>query len=391
MSLGELGLTDASVPGVALIGDGDRLWQILAETGERLIDRGYLRYKPGTSLVAGLRLASGHAFAYAVGAAAAAKPRKTVDRAPEGSVLCWSPANGLLIARAGADRDLPGLLRPDRLAAALPEGVRAARWETLAYKPQRRWVARPFESGRALPYVVRAYRRNDLPRAMAGWDLATEVAARGAGLVLPRILVRARRGGIATTSWLPGAPLDRLLAGGPVDTELLVRVGDQLARLHAGLPARPGDGVAGRLRAARAVLREVAAVLPDHRARAGELLLSLTARAPEARLVRPIHGDFSADQVIVGPDGSVGLTDWDRGGWGDPATDLGSLRAAGLPEDGYAAVLAGYTAVRDLPEAVDWHTAVTRLLRLTEPLRQCRVEWRTEIQARLAALEESVA
>lgn len=206
MSLGELGLTDASVPGVALIGDGDRLWQILAEAGERLIDRGYLRYKPGTSLVAGLRLASGHAFAYAVGAAAAAKPRKTVDRAPEGSVLCWSPANGLLIARAGADRDLPGLLRPDRLAAALPEGVRAARWETLAYKPQRRWVARPFESGRALPYVVRAYRRNDLPRALAGWDLATEVAARGAGLVLPRILVRARRGGIATTSWLPAHP-----------------------------------------------------------------------------------------------------------------------------------------------------------------------------------------
>ncbi len=390
MSLGSLGLTDPSVPGVALIGDGARLREVVAEAGEQLIDRQYLRYKPGTSLVAGLTLSSGPGFAYAVGADAAAKLHKTLDRAPKGSVLWRSRTESVVIARAAADRDLPGLTRMERLARTLPELAGLTRWATLAYKPQRRWVARPLDGCCPLPFVVRAYRRADLRDAMAGWELAAEVAARGSGLVLPRILARDERRGSAVVSWLPGTSLDRLLADGSTAGDALTRVGTQLAQLHGGLPARPGDGVAGRLRAAGVVLRELAAVLPDCRASAVEVLRKLTAAAPTSRLLRPVHGDFSADQVIVDADGVVGFTDWDRGGWGDPGGDLGTLCAAGLSRAGHNAVLAGYADVRDLPADIDWHAALSRLLRITEPLRQCRPAWRGEIAARLDALEEAM-
>ena len=396
LGLGNLELSDPRVPGVALIGDSSALARLLAGAGEQLLDRGYLRYKPGTSLIAGLRLTSGPAFAYAVSAEARPKLAKLIERAPEGAVLVNAAAVSVLIARPSADRDLPALADPDRLSAAV--GRRTTSWTTLAYKPQRRWVGRPNgepcdaeqkdaeqkdagQKDAGQEPMLRAYRPGELPEAMTGWRLAERLAGAHADVRLPTARTVSARRGLAAVSWLPGTPLDRLSAAGS-SSRVLADVGAALARVHDSLPPRPGDTVLD-VRASRPVLTELAAVLPTLRRRLASLLRALEAQAPRPATIHPVHGDFSADQVIVARDGGIGIADWDRAGWGDPGSDLGSLRAAGLSETAYAAVLGGYATVRAVPTSTEWHCLVAVVQRLTEPLRCARTDWRSEIADRL--------
>ena len=410
--VGDLDLQDLEVPGAGVIADGAALAGLLAEAGEDLLDRNYLRCKPGTSLVAGLRLASGPAFAYAVSAEARPKLAKLVERAPEGAVLVHSTTPSLLVARPAADRDLPALAKADRLSAAVGRPV--ATWDTLTYKPQRRWVGRPDGEDRPPELVLRAYRPRDLPATMAGWRLAGQLGQAGVSARLPGARTVSGRRGLAVVSWLPGTPLDRLLDAGPLDAGpmdagpldagrldsglwadvgepqlMLAEVGVALAELHQALPPRPAEARPDA-RALRRVLSELSALLPELRPRATALLRTLEARAPRPTAGRPVHGDFSADQVIVGVDGRIGVTDWDRAGWGDPGADLGSLRAAGMSEPAYATVLEGYARVRPVPASAQWHGVAAAVQRLTEPLRQSRVHWRSEIGARLAQAERQL-
>ena len=128
--------------------------------------------------------------------------------------------------------------------------------------------------------------------------------------------------------------------------------------------------------------------MPELEERVRAVVDRLAAAAPAVHLERPGHGDFSTDQVIVDPAGRIGITDWDRAGWADPAADLGSLRAAGLDPAAYDEVLGGYTSVREEPPTVGWHRLRARLLRLPEPLRQGCPDWRDQVIARLAEVEE---
>ncbi|MFT4165414.1 MAG: aminoglycoside phosphotransferase family protein [Microlunatus sp.] len=409
--VGELDLQDPGVPGAAVIADGTALSELLAEAGEDLLDRNYLRYKPGTSLVAGLRLASGPAFAYAVSAEARPKLAKLIERAPEAAVLVHSTTTLLLVARPAADRDLPALAKSERLSAAVGRPV--ASWTTLAYKPQRRWVGRPGGEARPPELVLRSYRPRDLPATMVGWRLAGQLGQAEVGARLPDVRTVSARRGLAAVSWLPGTPLDRLLDTGSLDADhsvvgpsaaglsdsggepvtssrvVLAEVGIALAELHQALPPRPAE-TRPDARALRSVLSELSALVPALRDRASALLRTLDTLAPRPTGCHPIHGDFSADQVIVGADGRIGVTDWDRAGWGDPGADLGSLRAAGMSEPAYAAVLEGYAQVRAVPASAQWHGVAAAVQRLTEPLRQSRVDWRSEIAARLAQAERQL-
>lgn len=409
---GDLGLSDPRIPGAAVIADGSALAGLLAEAGEELLDRSYLRYKPCTSLTAGLRLASGPAFAYAVSADARPKLAKLIERAPDRAVLMSSTAMSLLIARPAADRDLPALRDPARLSTAV--GRHTETWITLAYKPQRRWVGRPGGEPGSRELVLRAYRPRELPGAMAGWRLAEQIAGAGIGVRLPTACTVSARRGLAAVSWLPGTPLDRLLAPRlsadrlsadrwSVDhwsddghrpatlrpTLVLAEVGAALAQLHDSLPPRPGATVLD-VRTLRPVLSELTVVRPVLRRRLAALLRALHAQAPRLAGIHPVHGDFSADQVIVAGDGRIGITDWDRAGWGDPGSDLGSLRAAGLSETAYAAVLDGYARVRAVPTSTEWHCIVAAVQRLTEPLRRGHADWRWEITDRLERAEDLV-
>ncbi|HEU4547586.1 MAG TPA: phosphotransferase, partial [Microlunatus sp.] len=256
----------------------------------------------------------------------------------------------------------------------------------LAYKPQRRWVGRlDLTADRHL--IARAYRPADLPATLEAWQLAPLVDGQ---VLVPTVRETCPRRGLVVTSWLDGTPLDQLLARSRVPAGVLHEVGVGLARLHSAgsRPARPAGARDGRLAAVETVATQLALVLPELDERVRAVTDRLAAEAPAVHLERPGHGDFSTDQVIVDPAGRIGITDWDRAGWADPAADLGSLRAAGLDPVAYDEVLAGYTSVREEPSTVDWHLVRARLLRLPEPLRQGRPDWRDRVVARLAELEE---
>ena len=103
-----------------------------------------------------------------------------------------------------------------------------------------------------------------------------------------------------------------------------------------------------------------------------------------------MHGDFSLDQVVLGPDGPVFL-DWDRAGTGVAAIDLASMRAAGLDAESWQLVLNGYGEVRPLPRDLDWYVAAAVLERAAEPFRAGHREWLSETNRRLADVQQLLA
>lgn len=177
--------------------------------------------------------------------------------------------------------------------------------------------------------------------------------------------------------------------------------GKALALLHDQAPIHKTHAwraPAGRL---RSLIRENAELIPENGGRLERVSAEL-----EALLRRPgraalIHGDFSADQVLV--DGrQVRLIDFEWSTYGAAASDLGSFAAAealespradgrtvlGLPRT--AALLNGYgtgpATVHD-SETVAW-TAFHLLNRLREPFRACAPDWRQQVDRRLTMIEE---
>jgi hypothetical protein len=369
----------------------------------------YLRYKPGTSLVAMLDTALGPAMAYATSPQAAPKLAKLAAHAPAGSILLHDSRARLLVALPVADRDLPGLRR------RIGPGPR-----TFAYKPQRRWVGLPADAGPDSP-VWRCYRRGDVERIRHRWpsdagvgDSPTRHAATGAGTTgtfrVPEIVRASPRHDVLRIARVDGTGLDELLAAdadvdpaaspnpapssdptAPLD--LVRRAGRALALWHRRpLPSLPADPGSDPDAAATLLAR----LLPDRAPRIQELATRL--REAEARLQGSsagrspdlvwCHGDFSTDQVLVGTDGALWLMDWDRSGAGPRATDLASAEAAGLPPAARTALLEGYTSAADLPADLDLARARALFSRAADPFRRADPDWPTLVTTRLDAVQE---
>lgn len=365
---------DRAVPGLATILSDDALGAWLARHDETLLERRYLRYKPGTSAVVSLRLASGDAFALAVTAEALPKLDKTAARARPGTVLALDRPSGLLVARSTADRDLPALLDTE---AALRELARKGldlgerpSLRTLVHKPQRRWVARVTSAG-APPVLLRAYRHRALRRAVAAHRTRPEAGV----LRSPRVLAVGRRHGVLALEYLPGTALTEEHA----DTDLLERLGEGLADLHARPTlALPTMTVADAVQTAELITH----LLPDLAPVVDEILARLD-RTPESS--SPLvagHGDLSADQFLITPGGRPGLLDWDRAGCGEAGHDLANLVASTTDGHFGRAVLAGYARVRPLPD-LQRHLARTTLARAADPFRQNAPDWPAQVSRRL--------
>ena len=121
---------------------------------------------------------------------------------------------------------------------------------------------------------------------------------------------------------------------------------------------------------------------------------ALAARLPAVQGAdRLLHGDASADQVLLEGSGAAGrywLTDFDRAALGPVAVDLGSYLALSSPEAG-AAFLEGYQAGGGrLPEAEQLALGLSHALalRVAEPLRKARPSWRQDVDLMLRRLEE---
>jgi len=324
----------------------------------------YLRYKPGTSVVAAVSVdgAPAQAVAYPVGLHD--KLGRLIREAhAAGELIRADEARGIAIVAVAADRDLPGI------RSALRRHPRAV---TLAYKPARRWVARCDECG----VIVKVHAPDRAASALAGHRAL-------AGLVSTADLVHVGGDGVIETRIVPGALAD--------DDAGARAAGRILAGLHAApIPA-------GNPRADAPVAGALAAVLPALSAR--EALLAEGIREALATSARraPVHGDFSADQVLTGAAGTF-VIDLDRAGAGDPHADLGSWAAdeiaRGIPRAlASTALREGYLAAggRINAPALLAHTAAGVFRRAAEPFRRQDEGWARECERMLGEAEALLA
>lgn len=328
----------------------------------------YLRYKPGTSLLASIRAGREDLLltAYPPGSG---RLRRLAERAERmGALRALDPARGLVLADATVDRALPGLAVARRRHRAL-RGV--------VYKAGRRWVGIDGER------VVKVHAPDAAVRAVrAHWRAAAHLETASLRGVDPDL-------GIVETAFVPGTGM-RSLPGVERD-RAAHRVGAAIARLHDVRAGASTDG--DRSAESRAALDGVSAVAPWALERAERVAAIAGAARAGRGHGRLVHGDFSADQVVVREDGSVVILDLDPAGTGDPLDDLARWRAAavvdGAPgEDGFAALAAGYASVRPVSlDALDALTAGALVLRLIEPFRLRRRDWAARVEAILARAE----
>lgn len=179
--------------------------------------------------------------------------------------------------------------------------------------------------------------------------------------------------------WLPGDEL-----GPHADEDVLRETGRLVGRWHGvdvdglDLPVHDPGAELDRLRRSAA---DLAAVRPTLGARAADLVARLE---PVGGAPALVHGDLSADQVVVG-DGGPALLDLDRVRVGDVTLDLGSVVAvealrSGAVDGGRVAALVLDGWAQERGAAPDRHrlhqaTATALLARAGEPLRRADPDW----------------
>ncbi|GAB3208563.1 phosphotransferase [Marinactinospora thermotolerans] len=395
----EIADRDPALPALRVVLDHEALTSLVAELlpadakAPERVTVTYLRYKPGTSLTAALRLGYGgrtrRAFLRAYTAEGDGKLGKDVRHAegppapaPPGVDLTevtdpgWrgplvAPDLGLVVAAPADDRALPALRHFAGAPGFASQGTRRAR--TLRHKPGRRWVGRLDGDARRPEHVLRAH--------SGGVNVAPYVTLAAAGLPVPEV-TRVSRFGLLATRWIPGTPLDGALAAGDVDAP--AAVGGLLARLHA-VPA-PRELPEARPTDPAVAARAVAALLPDLAARA-EQVAQACARALEPEPGVLVHGDLSADQVLLTERGPA-LIDLDRVRVDAPAADLASFVAAEIaagralagaePDRVLGPLLDSYLEARPgrpRPRGLAAHTAAALLNRCAEPFRHRVPGW----------------
>lgn len=362
-----LAARDPGVPGLAVLLDPDALtaWLRARWRGRPARDRPppdavtieYLRYKPRTAMVAAVELswpgATRSGFVKAVAPRAAPKLAKLRGAIVDDTLL-------LAYGDAADDRRLPGLTR----LHAEPAAVR-----TLRYKPERRWV------GVIGDRVVKVHRPPLEPATVRDHR-----AVQATGLPVPDLLEARPRHGLVAYRWVDGKPLDH----GGLDDATRREVGVLLRRLH-DCPVVPARSRPPHHLELAGAARSVAAVLPEVAETARSTQRAITATlAGLDRSVVPVHGDFSADQVIAGPAG-LAVIDLDRLCADDPAVDLAGWVAAEIvagradPDARSAQVLGelldGYRPADALLDRLDLLAAAALLRRAAEPFRTRLGDW----------------
>lgn len=405
---------DPSLPGLAAVLDSERLAERLAaQVPGAEISGGaarYVRYKPGTSclvqhelVIAGRR----HELtAKAFTRPAAGKARKLVRAAEHpgplgpGGVLLDDDAAAVLFAPN--DPQLPALAalsdpaRRDpvlrRLVAALPSDN--STFTLASHRPERRFVGQ-VETGDGARWVVKGYRADEFGHARSA---SKAFAAADDARVAPRLGSSARHRLLAF-GFIAGDPLDRVMAQGDVTTAQLEELGALLAVFqdrrsrHLRRIDRPTEAMAV-LNAAQAVAATVphlASRVREVGARVAQRLLALPAENSA------VHGDFSADQVVVGD--SLAIIDYDAAGIGDAASDLARFSAVAtaeviagrLPaesaERAVEAVLTGHAqaAGTGAQPRVALHRSAWLLRLAPEPFRRRSADWVDQTERLVAA------
>jgi len=382
-----LAARDPALPGLGLLLDPEALATAL---GTSALALRHLRYKPGTSCSAAAVSAEGKWLRLrALTPAHYAEKGYPEDGVPGG--LC------LAVEEPSRDKDVPGLgrfwpedRRPKVLAEVFGESHLAeARLVPLSYRLGRRLVARlDHPLGGAL---LKLHAPGRFAQAQAG---ALWGAFHGHGRLLRACAVQMA----VTTHWQAGRALTALDSA-----EGFAAAGTALAGVHGASHALPfARGRTDEIVAVTRSLTDATHLLPEAQARLADLARRLAgALAATPADLGPIHGDFSADQVVM-TDGGVCLIDWDRTGCGDRGADLGSALArldadrmwdevpTARARQAGQALLDGYAAQRALPVSVEAQRLAHLALLMCEPFRRQLPDWPEVTTELIGSIEQGL-
>ncbi len=416
---------DPGLAGLAMILDPDAMVETLQglypDAGVTAAVANYVRYKPTTSCLVGyqVRCAAGTVDVYARAHDASGAKIEKAGR-HQGAATALGGGVRVLTDRAVAIYPFPNdhelkLLpqlqgaasRADMLREMLPDrpDLFDAPLATLRYKPERRYVARLGEPG-ANAAVIKLYTRQEFGNT--GHNAGRFVSE--GTLRVPRGLARSKSHRAAVVEWIDGVPLCEAMACSEVPESSFRAIGAALAKLHTQKPNRlrqlaTAQDFARTLVDGAEALAEIA---PNLGSRAKRLAVrigeKLASRHWRAR--RAIHGDFSADQVILcddpgSDDSDVAIIDFDRAGKGEPRLDLGMFRAR-LEYDVIMGVLGAdrvsaccepmldeyrRSSEKDITRKLDRFAGACLLLVALEPFRHRLPDWPDKIEMILSAAE----
>jgi aminoglycoside phosphotransferase len=411
---------DRGLPGLRTLLDAgafcDSLRRMVPGPDIRSARSRYVRYKPGASCLVAYEVQVGDET---VGAYARCHARDQLIKVSNarsrvevmgelGQGLLADPQAGIAIFIHPNDYEIKSLRKlyegdrtPPRLRRMLPAHphLHHTAPTTLRYKPERRFVGMLRADG-GPPAVLRLYPE---PRFAEMREKAWAFKS-SSELHVPRVIGDSERYSALAHEWVEGqAPTDVALAG---DDAVLERVAGALAAMHRQRP-RLGTmysasdycrGVAGACEA-------VAALDISLGRRAAELAGAVQALVLE-RPWRPqaVHGDFTADQVLVCGE-RVTVLDFDRAGYGDPVMDLGAFAAGYLSRavagempiavafgiaDRFSSAYCRQTGASD-PAGLRACTAGALLMLAPEPFRHRADDWPAATGALLESVDRVLA
>lgn len=371
-----------------------------------------LRHKPGLSTTAALLADGGAEDGRPVGWVQALLPghrdkianavRRAARRGLTVSVLEPDGPGGIRLAFGELDTD-PRLGRALRALAesdpaVLVDGrvgpvLRRGTLDVLRYNPLRRMVLRsnPGGIGIGIDAAPEVFRLTARPAAVQVRALH-ELSAQGVPVLLPSAVGSCGR--LSRWPWAGDVDLS-----GAIDAPARARdTGAALAALHAAtvtdvlLPVRRDDS--GVQRALLRLASDVGHLDPVLGDRTRDLVYRASTGSSRGDVV--LHGDFSADQVVL-DGGSLRLLDFDRMSRGVPAEDLGCFLATQWLADSVAAdtvtgaLLEGYREAGGRPgdaAALRRATATALLRRVLDAFRDARPDWRHAVACRLDAIDD---
>ncbi len=401
---------DAELPCLAAMLDDDDLSELVGEA----LHVTRVRYKPHTSLlVAFLRTGKGgNSYGWALSTAGNVKldGRARSSARKGGSVRLIPfplPHTDATIAVGGIEDDWAlrknlrwlaehGLERLG-VAHAPGQGLLNGTARVLRYKPERRLVLLADSPG--APIVIKTAA---LPADEDAERLFHQRLQRHGVPLLPRLsgAGTSSHGTSASPAWGEG---DLTASTGPDGAR---RAGEALARLH-GVPPEVDSGSTPQSEALRLQLEATCSMVDTLSPALGPPAAKIADRirrqldgAPDCGTAAQVHGDFSADQVLVSGT-EIRLIDFDRARVGTPESDLGSFaaveeisrwRGTAVTTHHTQDLIEGYVQAggRFTPAAVDAWTAVRFFANIVDPFRDRRPEWAAEMSRHLERAGELI-
>lgn len=276
------------------------------------------------------------------------------------STVWWTLPNDRRMRNLGTLLDAPAHVRE-------ASGVDWSRADLVEYAPERSATARVVDAAGRTTGYAKAYRDRDPLELTESYNRVEAALAHVPGVRTPRVVGGSPADGIIVLEPMPGISWTELDVAEM--HAAMSRFGAAIAHAH-GLPTEHGRGPFGRypISRVRNSADLVATARPDLAAAASRIRELLGDGPPVTGPSVSLHGDVHSNNVLFDGD-VVAMIDFDQGGSGPAAADLGSLLSTLLagkilhPEravDGLGtAFLDGYASVRELPDPAElrWYTA----------------------------------